>query len=197
MNPLVKRCPGCEEVKNINTDYYHNKSSRFVGVRALCKKCDNESCRQYKKQNKKKVKRYMRRWISKNQDKKLRHMRKYNELNPFRANHISVMTLRKLYYAHPFCEYCGVGLAIHEASIDHRTPLVRGGTNDIDNLGVVCCGCNYLKHTKTHEEFLLFLPVFTNRLIKKYQGNIEPTRLKKSEVCDGQGIDPINAPTFS
>lgn len=49
------------------------------------------------------------------------------------------------------CYYCG-GWAMHE--IDHKIPLCRGGTNDIDNLVLTCRPCNTKKSWLTAEEFM-------------------------------------------
>jgi len=37
-------------------------------------------------------------------------------------------------------------------STDHKTPRSRGGSNDIDNLWVICNKCNTLKNNATHED---------------------------------------------
>ena len=52
------------------------------------------------------------------------------------------------------CTYCGTLLAAYH--IDHKTPLRRGGTNDMENLQLLCPTCNMSKGTKTHDEFLCF-----------------------------------------
>lgn len=51
------------------------------------------------------------------------------------------------------CPYCRELLppAYH---VDHKTPVSRGGTNDISNLQVTCPTCNMSKGTKTHEEYI-------------------------------------------
>lgn len=52
------------------------------------------------------------------------------------------------------CAYCRELLsgAYH---IDHKTPVSRGGTNDIGNLHLTCPRCNMRKGAMTHEEFLV------------------------------------------
>ena len=56
-----------------------------------------------------------------------------------------------------FCFYCGKLLfgsfetAFH---VEHKVPLSRGGSNNIDNIALSCAKCNLSKHTKTHDEFL-------------------------------------------
>ena len=49
------------------------------------------------------------------------------------------------------CVYCG-NKATH---IDHQIPVVRGGTNQLQNLEPVCGPCNTKKHRLTHQEYLL------------------------------------------
>ena len=47
------------------------------------------------------------------------------------------------------CAYCGAA----SNSIDHKLPLVRGGTHTFDNLQMCCLFCNLSKRDRTHEEF--------------------------------------------
>ena len=49
------------------------------------------------------------------------------------------------------CAYCGEPKPLQR---DHRVPLTRGGTNDIDNIVPACASCNASKHTKTDREFI-------------------------------------------
>jgi len=48
------------------------------------------------------------------------------------------------------CAYCGSNVLIE---IDHRIPLIRGGSNTIDNMLPACRSCNRRKNRKTEEEF--------------------------------------------
>lgn len=54
------------------------------------------------------------------------------------------------------CVYCNADVTA-ERHVDHKTPIVRGGTNWPSNLQVLCPNCNLRKGAKTHEEFLIFL----------------------------------------
>jgi 5-methylcytosine-specific restriction endonuclease McrA len=51
------------------------------------------------------------------------------------------------------CQYCG---SKNNLSIDHKIPLARGGSHDIDNLCIACKPCNSSKNTKTPEEFTAY-----------------------------------------
>ncbi len=51
------------------------------------------------------------------------------------------------------CFYCRVKLTKRNRSLDHKIPLVRGGTNDIANLVPSCLRCNQRKNVQTADEF--------------------------------------------
>lgn len=53
------------------------------------------------------------------------------------------------------CYYCGE-LCNDDKTIDHKHPVSRGGTNDIDNLVVACRSCNCSKNDKTEEEYRMW-----------------------------------------
>jgi 5-methylcytosine-specific restriction endonuclease McrA len=48
------------------------------------------------------------------------------------------------------CAYCGEAKSLTR---DHRIPISRGGTNDIDNIVPACALCNSRKRAKTEDEF--------------------------------------------
>ena len=51
------------------------------------------------------------------------------------------------------CVYCGCRLAVYNCEIDHMDPVIRGGSNDKDNLQVLCRPCNMRKGPQTDQEF--------------------------------------------
>jgi 5-methylcytosine-specific restriction endonuclease McrA len=55
------------------------------------------------------------------------------------------------------CVYCGSVLSQETATEDHIIPLIRGGSDWIENIQAACKGCNSRKHAKTHEEFIKLL----------------------------------------
>ena len=48
------------------------------------------------------------------------------------------------------CLYCS---SKENLTLEHLTPIVKGGTADMANLAVSCYDCNYKKGQMTHEEF--------------------------------------------
>lgn len=63
------------------------------------------------------------------------------------------------------CGYCGCELTPQNCQGDHCTPLSRGGTHTPDNIRLCCTDCNYLKHTRTEEEFLAFVVQYARRFV--------------------------------
>ena len=53
------------------------------------------------------------------------------------------------------CVYCGTRRIATSLDIDHMIPAVRGGSNDVSNLQVICRPCNQRKGLQTDEEFRL------------------------------------------
>lgn len=51
------------------------------------------------------------------------------------------------------CALTGVPLTPRTCEIDHKVPIARGGTNDIDNVWFIDRTVNRAKHTMTIEEF--------------------------------------------
>ena len=56
------------------------------------------------------------------------------------------------------CWYCGrlfktSGYHKHQRTVEHQTPVCRGGTDDIYNLVPACRSCNSRKNKRTLEEY--------------------------------------------
>lgn len=56
------------------------------------------------------------------------------------------------------CVYCG---SRERSTLEHLTPLSRGGTNDEHNLAVACHRCNCMKGSKMPLEFFIYLEDIT------------------------------------
>lgn len=52
------------------------------------------------------------------------------------------------------CFYCATVLDVKTAVQEHKTPLSRGGSDDIDNIAISCSLCNWRKGTQTDREFM-------------------------------------------
>lgn len=73
------------------------------------------------------------------------------------------------------CGYCG-DPDIMAISIDHKTPLARGGKNKPHNVHLVCLPCNRMKGAMTHEEFCALLSFLETQ--PEEMGRIVKTKLK-------------------
>jgi len=75
------------------------------------------------------------------------------------AGELSIKTVQLVYedsikkYGTLTCYLCELPIEFGKDELEHKTPLIRGGTNEYNNLGVACVKCNHKKHTKTVEEF--------------------------------------------
>lgn len=57
------------------------------------------------------------------------------------------------------CFYCGKSLywiGYQDYHVDHKTPISRGGANDISNIALTCPSCNLKKGAMTEGEYKLF-----------------------------------------
>jgi 5-methylcytosine-specific restriction endonuclease McrA len=54
------------------------------------------------------------------------------------------------------CAYCGRSAKL---TVDHRIPLIAGGTNTIENILPACGRCNSRKNSRTEDEFRILLVI--------------------------------------
>lgn len=52
------------------------------------------------------------------------------------------------------CAICGKPVKYKEMTVDHRVPLTKGGTNDLENLQLAHLSCNRAKADMSSDEFL-------------------------------------------
>lgn len=92
--------------------------------------------------------------LKKKRDKAIRRSR---ELEAGDLN-LSSITALEVYNKNNFgspsftCEYCGK--ESQDYHLEHLVPLSKGGSNEVDNLGIACKECNLQKGAKTHLEFM-------------------------------------------
>jgi 5-methylcytosine-specific restriction endonuclease McrA len=66
--------------------------------------------------------------------------------------HFTAEDIRRIYNEQEgCCYYCGKSLTRYH--IEHKTPIVRGGSNDPENIAVACARCNLRKGYMTEQEF--------------------------------------------
>lgn len=77
--------------------------------------------------------------------------KKYNLYNP-NAYKVTLSDIRQL-YSSDSCFYCNKKLTESEKTVDHKIPVSKGGTNEMQNLVIACQNCNSKKNNKTYIEY--------------------------------------------
>lgn len=100
---------------------------------------------------------------------------------------------------HSNCHYCGVETRLpirswgrldpDHATIDHKKPKARGGTNDPDNLVLACNACNNAKGDRPYDDFVArpyYVPpaVINGKFVNGYNGGF------------GRSKKPIEHPAY-
>lgn len=143
--------------------------------------------KEYNKKNKEKISAY----IAKNRERIKEYRKIYNQLPERKImgkvhsqRRRSLMydltkdTIQLVYednikkYGTLTCILCFKPIEFGQDSLEHKTPLSRGGNNDYDNLGVAHRVCNSKKHNKTLEE---------------WENNYETIRHNTSRTCRNVG----------
>lgn len=79
------------------------------------------------------------------------------------AGHLSAKTLQIVYennikkYSTLTCYLCLNPILFGEDSLEHKTPICRGGNNNVENLDIAHIKCNQMKHSMTENEYRLKL----------------------------------------
>lgn len=113
-----------------------------------------ESYKEYYNLNKDKINLLRKKYRKENKEYINLKNRKRKKL--LKENNIKQKDINNLLYTYNNkCVYCNIdverGVNLH---LDHKIPLIRGGTHTIDNLAPSCNVCNLKKATKTYEEFI-------------------------------------------
>lgn len=75
------------------------------------------------------------------------------------------------------CMYCRTNLSIRASHIDHITPVNQGGTNDRENLQLLCPGCNLRKSDRNDAEFRYRY----RSLVPQERGRMPDRRINQSQ----------------
>lgn len=138
------------QTKEYRREYYLKNKEKKVAQYKL-----------WKSKNPEKVKAIKNRWRAKNKDRTNFLARRYIYRRKHAEGKITFEQEKQLYAILPTCLYCNKNKS---DTIDHLTPLSRGGTNNIDNLVAACRSCNSRKGAKTMYEFAPILGVMLDRI---------------------------------
>jgi hypothetical protein len=86
---------------------------------------------------------------------------------------------KKFFSCNARCFYCSIPLTLSTASKDHRTPICRGGSDEIWNIVPACLPCNQKKGWRTTSEFLAKREAFAKSVKENSQPIAGVTSKKK------------------
>lgn len=144
-----KKCTHCGEMKPI-TMFSPAKRGRG-GVGSYCKPCavarvDRVAVRE-------KTRAYRERHRERARAAHRVRMFEYRTARKVTSDGSVTDALLKALYASEECHYCGEQTPREFRTVDHRTPLARGGGHTADNLVMACRTCNCSKRDKTEAEY--------------------------------------------
>ena len=138
-------------------------------AKGLCKKC---YYKQYRKGNKKKAIIYGKHWQKDNKEYCTEKKKQYRQTPTGRASSKAIdhnrralekgltkETVQRVYednikkFGRLTCILCFKPIEFGDDSLDHLTPLSRGGSNDFSNLGIAHQSCNSQKNVMTLKEW--------------------------------------------
>lgn len=114
-----------------------------------------EKSRKYRQANKELMAKRYSKWQSENPEivRASYHRRRARILNADGSHTAKdIMALKDLYGERCMNPDCGKPITeSNKITIDHIVPLIKGGSNNIDNLQFLCLSCNSSKYTKTKD----------------------------------------------
>lgn len=137
----TKTCGVCGKTKPDTTQYFsaYTTSSGNPSRRGTCKTCMSERAKRHHKERPD-----LRAASLQRRRERIRNAPGYYSSD-------DVLRLRKK--LRDSCFYCGTALE-GGGTIDHMTPLMKGGSHWPSNLTLACSECNSDKHGKTAVEFV-------------------------------------------
>lgn len=119
------------------------------------KKSKSNSNSKWYQKNKEKRRKYLIQWFSKNKDRR----QVYNATRRCKGA-VTKEVIQSVYednikkHGTLTCYLCLKKIKFGEDSIEHKTPMCRGGTNERSNLDIAHKKCNSKKSHRTTEEYL-------------------------------------------
>ncbi len=151
----LKPCKRCSQEKPLR-EFYAAAGTRDRH-RSSCKQCDKKAVRLYKEEHSEHLRERGAAWTKANPEKVAArcHRRKARKRNAPVNDFTSRQWKEILEYFNHACAYClrqDVPL-----TMEHMTPLSRGGENSASNVVPACLSCNASKQARTPLEYLIYL----------------------------------------
>ena len=96
------------------------------------------------------------------------------------------------------CQYCGLRGTVETLNLDHIKPLMRGGTDDIDNLVTACPNCNIQKGAKDLSDYFTESVSKNTKFHQTFVESLESIEnLVKVNLSDNKLTDILNKLLFA
>lgn len=125
----------------------------LAGVSAYCKACTAERARARKGAAAKTTAAYRKRHPERHKANHRVRMFEYRTRKKVTSDGTVTDEVLARLYGQPECHYCGEKTPDALRTVDHKTPLARGGEHTAANLVMACRACNSSKRDMTEEEF--------------------------------------------
>lgn len=154
----------------------HKEERRAYRVKYYQEHKDTEAKnrRRWFQENKEKIYVNHKKWYLKNREKMLIYQKDIriknresilaskhtNRAKRKNAGELSIKTIQMVYednikqYGTLTCYLCLKPIEFKRDSLEHRTPICKGGTNEYHNLAIAHINCNRAKNRKTYEEYM-------------------------------------------
>ena len=133
-----------EAIRAKDKEYYQTHKDKFL-----------EYGRKQRKKDPARMLEYQQRYRSKNMDKVRSLTRNHRaRLRNATGTHSEIDIRRLLWFQQNNCAYCRKSME-QNYTVDHRVPLIRGGSNAPVNLCLACLSCNSKKSGLTEYEYRL------------------------------------------
>jgi 5-methylcytosine-specific restriction protein A len=133
-----RTCTGCGQRKPTTRENFGTKKNGLP--RPRCRVCVRDATNKHALNN-----RELGRARARNRKERLEAVGVVNEHLVFKD-----ALLAQQNYA---CYFCDIYIDEATAEVDHLTPIVRGGNNELSNLAACCGTCNRAKKDRTENEF--------------------------------------------
>ena len=168
----VKVCTKCKRILIACEINFDKKKCGKYGLRADCKICKAKHNKQWREENKEKIKEKKKQYYKENPHIKFNASNKRRNKLENQGNGITKeQWLEMMNYFNWCCAYSGeyIGGDSEFRTIDHITPLSKGGEHEIWNCIPCYSNYNYQKHTKDMEQWYRQQLYFSEeRLVKIY-----------------------------
>ncbi len=154
-----------EEREKRKKSYYLNREKELESgkkYREINKEKRNEYSRKYHQEHKDQIREQKKRYIKTERGRYCVKVKRHNRRDLLKGlTFLSVDIIQQVYeknikkYGTLTCDLCFKPVEFGKDTLEHFTPISRGGTNEIENLGIAHKVCNSLKATKTLDEYLI------------------------------------------